>query len=409
MKKILLIVLAALLLTGCNNTSTETEESKASVQVEVAKGREDREILQDYMTIQPSGEHDVQILFTNAGKADCILVMVDSYTALIDTGTSASPATVLPALEMMAVEKLDAVYFTHSDKDHVGGYETIAQEYPVETVYTSSISAEWETVDSIIGETERIALDPGAVVEISDGVWFEVMGPIRYNPDDNENSLVLRLNVNGITALFTGDMKYNEETSLIYNEMPLDCDILKVGYHGRKDATSVKFIEATTPQVAVISTDRDEDADSAHDSIIDGLGEHGAKVYVTDESELGILVKVKNTGKIEVNELKTAENPKDVRILSVSKEDQTVEIKNEEKTDVDISGWYITSETGKELFRFPDGAVISAGDSIVVACAGYNGECDFIWEDSRVWHKSKDDRAFLTDKWGNRVSSAESE
>lgn len=408
MKRIFPIFAAiALLLTAC--TAEPATDETDPVETTAAQGRDDREILSDYLNVTPAGEHDVRLLFINAGKADCTLVMVDDYAALIDTGTAISPAIILPAMEEMGVDSLDAVFFSHTDNDHIGGYGTIAESYPAAACYTSSITTEWSTFESVIGDcAEHIALDPGAVVELTDGVWFEVMGPIRYNPDENEDSLVLRLRVNGVTALFTGDMKYNEETSLIYNDMPLDCDILKVAYHGRADATSEKFIKAASPSVAVITTDRAEDSDSAHQSIVDALEDSGADVYVTDETPLGVLVTVGKSGEVDVTSLDTAEDAKNVRITAVSKEDQTVVIENSESEAVDLSGWHIISERGMELFRFPEGAVVEAGDSVTVACTNYSGEHDYVWSDTRVWHKSKDDRAVLIDRWGNKVSSAES-
>lgn len=411
MKRILWMFLTlALFMTGCQTESIlEETESLETESAETTPGREDREIIEDYKNITPSGEHDVKLLFTNAGKADSILVQIDEKNYLIDTGTQASPPTIFPALDQMGVNNLDAVFFSHTDNDHVGGYQAISEKYPVSVCYTSTISAEWTKINNVIGETKRITLDPGAVVELSEGVYFQVLGPIRYNPDDNENSLVLRLEVNGVTALFTGDMKYNEETSLIHNKMPLDCDILKVGYHGREDATSTAFMKATTPKIAVISTDRMEDDDSAHKSIVNALEDMDAKVYITDETVLGVLVKIAKDGKISVTDLAPNEKAKDVRIDDVSKEDQTVILTNHEDEDVDLSGWYIISETGKEMFCFPDDSVLAAGDSAIVACIGYNGECDYLWEDKRVWHKSKDDRAILLDCFGNRVDMAESE
>lgn len=414
MKKILYAAAAlVLLLASCQSnvgeTADETNEANETNETEVIAGREDRAILEDYKNITPYGEHDVKILFMNAGKADSILVQTDGRNYLIDTGTSSSPAMIFPALERMGVETIDAVFFTHTDNDHVGGFETITEKYPVSECYTSAISNEWTTFEDVIGETQWTALDPGAAAELTDGVYFQVLGPIRYNPDENENSLVLRLEVNGKTALFTGDMKYNEEKSLIYNEMPLDCDILKVGYHGREDATSVSFMDAASPEIAVITTDRAEDDDSAHKSIIEGLEDRGAQVYVTDESELGVLVEINASGEIIVSSLETAEEPKNVSITAVSKEDQTVTLINNESEAVVLEGWYILSETGGELFCFPDGASVGAGETVTVACRGYSGEHDYLWEDNRVWNKTKDDRCVLIDNRGNRVDTAESE
>ena len=408
----MIIICAVLFLTGCAAQTGESGDlptDPGEAETELVPGRADREIIDEYKTALPEGEHDVSILFMNAGKADCVLVTVDGRNYLIDTGTAASVPVIFASLDKMGVTVLDGVFITHTDNDHTGGYADVAEKYPVGKVYTSAISSDWSKMESLRGDTERVALDPGAAVEIAEGVYFTVLGPVRYNPaDDNNNSLVLRLEVNGVTAVFAGDMMHDEETSLIYSEMPLDCDILKVGYHGEKAATSEAFAAKTSPSLAVISTDRDEDDNSAHKSVTALLGMVGADVHVTDVYDLGLLVTIGRDGSITQENYETAHAAADLKFTEVSKEYQYTVIENREDTAVDVSGWYIVSKRGREVFVFPEGTVIEAGDSVTVACREYNGEYDFIWEENRVWHKEKKDQAVLYDIWGNRVDDKKS-
>ena len=82
---------------------------------------------------------------------------------------------------------------------------------------------------------------------------------------------MLRLRVNGVTVLFAGDMKKEEEKSLLNAGIDFKCDVLKVGHHGRKDATSEKFIESAQPEYAVISTSTEEEERSANENVIEAL------------------------------------------------------------------------------------------------------------------------------------------
>lgn len=413
MKHIVMILICALLfLTGCaaqNGENDDTPADSGEAETELIPGRQDREIIDDYKTAIPEGEHDASILFMNAGKADSILVTVDGKNYLIDTGTAASVPVINAALDEFGVTTLDGIFITHTDNDHTGGLESILSKYTMETIYTSAISADLNKVENLRGDAERVMLDPGAAVKITDGVYFTVMGPVRYNPaDDNNNSLVLKLEVNGVSVLFAGDMMYDEETSLIHSEMPLDCDILKVGYHGNKEATSEKFAAKTSPELAVISTDREEDDNSAHKSVVTMLGTVGADVCVTDEYDLGLYVTIGRDGTITKENLGTFREPYDLKFTEVSKEDQYVVIENRESEDIDVSGWTIVSIRGREMFVFPEGSVVEAGASVTVACREYNGEHDYVWEDNRVWHKDKKDLAVLYDTWGNRVDEKKS-
>ena len=67
------------------------------------------------------------------------------------------------------------------------------------------------------------------------------------------------------------------------------------------------------------------------------------------------------------------------------------------------------SETGGELFRFPDGLILGAGETLSVGTNHYNGEPDLRWDDTRVGHKSKEDRAVLIDPWGSQADFMVSE
>ena len=81
-------------------------------------------------------------------------------------------------------------------------------------------------------------------------------------------------------------------------------------------------------------------------------------------------------------------------------------LKNKAGYDVDLSGWYVTSSRGGEVFCFSKGTVIKAGETLTLACKGSDG--DIIWNETNVWHDSKDDTASLIDNYGNLVDTKES-
>ena len=53
--------------------------------------------------------------------------------------------------------------------------------------------------------------------------------------------------------------------------------------------------------------------------------------------------------------------------------------------------------------------MLAPGGTLTVGTNHYNGEPDFRWDDARVWHKSKEDRALLIDPWGSRADFTLSE
>lgn len=412
-------MLAAILFSCSVNTSddpgistTENSDSVSQDNPQADSFTSNHEILSDYKNIEIGGTHDVRIMFVNAGKADSIIVEADGLYYVIDTGEATSVPKINASLEYMEADKIEAVFLTHSNNDHISGLYMLSELWDIGACYTAALSANMQKIQIAIEKASltQTVLEPGSVIKISDGLFFEVLGPYEYNPlDENANSLVMRFTVNGVTTLFTGDMQYDEEKTLMRAGFDLSCDILKIGHHGHKDATSVTFLDEASPKIAVICTDRDVDKSTAHKSVRSGLKDKDVDIYITDEFDLGLLCVIDENGKIDLSDAKAPDNTADISIESISKDDQTFVIKNKGDETTDLSRWFIVSERGGEIFVFPDGTTIDSGKSLTVACSGFTGDADLIWDDSRVWNRNKDDRGLLVDRYGNTVDSKDSE
>lgn len=389
-----------------DNTAKSTEESS-----DEASETAESEISGEYRSIEVNGEHDFFVYFTNVGKADSIILYIDGLFYMIDTGTSESVPYTLASLDALGVEKIEGVFFTHPDRDHVGGYRYIADEYEIGGLYAPSYCMDMYVFDGITYGKDLVKLSPGEVVPLSDGVYFEVFAPLELNEkDDNDNSLVLRLRINSRTLLFCGDMKTDEEATLLESEFKhlLSSDILKVAYHGRASSTSEEFAAAVSPEYAVISTSRDEESDTADKSVINRLERSGAEVFVTEDFSLGLRLDIGKDGSITASDAEPLGEEKKIKLESVSKDSQTVVLYNKTPEAVDISGWYVVSDRGGEVFRFPDGSVIDAGEKFVLACRDYDGDADCVWDEDSVWHKTKSDRASLIDSFGRLIDTKKS-
>lgn len=68
----------------------------------------------------------------------------------------------------------------------------------------------------------------------------------------NQSSIVARLEFGKNSFLFTGDAEESTEYFLVATGVNLDSDILDVGHHGSKNSTSQGFLEAVSPETAVI-------------------------------------------------------------------------------------------------------------------------------------------------------------
>jgi competence protein ComEC len=86
-----------------------------------------------------------------------------------------------------------------------------------------------------------------------------------------------------VSFLFTGDIeKEREEQLLQVAPDQLNVDILKVPHHGSRTGTTIAFIRAVNPEVAIISCGEGNQYGFPHPKIINTLHKAGAQIYRTD-------------------------------------------------------------------------------------------------------------------------------
>lgn len=348
----------------------------------------------------------VSVVFITVGSADSILLVINDKSYLIDTGRRRTVPAMFRALGIMGVEQIDGLFLTHTHSDHIGGVEALVKRFPVKMLYSAEITMlNKRGEDRFVNMAQEFDLPHtklvvGDQVIVEDHIIFEVLGPLEYNDyDDNDNSLILMITLNGKRFLFTGDLQFAGERLLLDNGTDLKADVLKVGNHGNPDATSAEFAKAVSPDYAIITTDITEDRNSANPLVINNL--RPAQVMSTHQYIRGIKLDVDIYGNISISELQAAEKTADMAITGIDNENQTVTIKNNgEKTD--ISGFFIFSERGSEIFIFPEGSMIDPGQIITIACLGGSG--DYIWNETNVWHRKNPDTGILYDRFGNELS-----
>ena len=106
--------------------------------------------------------------------------------------------------------------------------------------------------------------------------------PTGEYDNDNDNSLVYLLNVNGYRILFTGDISSSVEKQLIQRYGDFDIDIPKVSHHGSKTASSDYFISHIRPEYAFISSSGMYY--HPHYQVLETLKRYGCRYFVTKEA-----------------------------------------------------------------------------------------------------------------------------
>ena len=350
----------------------------------------------------------------NVGKGDALLLNCGAETYLIDAGLQENWGDLSCALKMLQVTRLTGVILTHTDKDHAGGLLPLA---------TSSIQVDGWYAPAHYADIKKEAKHPAveAAALRGDTVTFlrvgdelplgngrlTVVGPISASDVENCNSLVLVAEASGGRMLLTGDMEFPEEEELLAAGVIPACEVIKIANHGESDATSAALLQAVQPQIAVISTSTAAEPDTPSGRVLSVIAAVGAKLYQTQDAQSGVLVTI-DQGEATANLMGYADFPaanKAVAIADVDNQDDRITLRNTGRMAADVGGWYIVSDKGNQIFVLPEGAEIAPGGELVIGSQSSDEPGDLTWPDKKVWHKSKEDAAFLYDVYGRLIDS----
>ena len=229
---------------------------------------------------------NTSIVFLDAGQADCAVVRTRGHTYLMDIGDTYTPAA--DYLNATCLH-LDGIVLSHPHQDHAGGLKSVLTSFRPDAIYVPKGWFDVEEVSPAVTEEIDAARAMGVEIrELSAGDGFDLSAAAKLDvlapdgerlPDEvNDMSLLARVTSEGQSALFTGDLSEDAEPA----QIP-DIDILKVAHHGSAKASSDRFIEACSPEIAVISVGENNYGHPA-DETLEKLAKVGAQVYLTRDS-----------------------------------------------------------------------------------------------------------------------------
>ena len=253
----------------------------------------------------PGGD-EPSIAFLDVGQGDASLITLPSggrvVQILIDGGPNAG---VLPALEAVMPDgdrSIDLVMLTHPQLDHFGGLIDVMKRYRVGAFIWSGRAGTVDAWDDLVRAIREagvpaVALGSGDAIRFGDRT-LAVLHPDRtglVSGELNDSSLVMRLDADGVRALFTGDIASNVERRLSPDE--LAADVLKVPHHGSKYSSGKEFLERVGPKAAFIEVGKNNYGHPTPDALA-RLTAIGSRIFRTDRD--GTVIVRWNGGKLLV-------------------------------------------------------------------------------------------------------------
>ena len=246
---------------------------------------------------------NLKIHFIDVGQGDSTFIITpNNKTILIDGGGNTSSeydvgeSVLLPYILDRGYTKIDYIFVSHFDQDHIGGILTILEELKVGQIFISKQienSENYQNFLNIIKEKEINVkiLKQGDKLEIEKNLYFDILWPNEEQIQENilnNNSLVFKLQYKDFSMLYTGDMEKIAEEKILTlygkNVEKLKSTVLKIAHHGSKTSTTDKFLKVVNPKIGLIGVGKNNLFDHPASEVINRLNKLGTKIFRTDKN-----------------------------------------------------------------------------------------------------------------------------
>lgn len=244
---------------------------------------------------------EFSINMLDIGQGDCFVVNDGNNDIYIsDCGSTTvqnvGKTRLLPFLKSKGWGKVDTIFISHMDKDHVNGVNDLLKCAEI-TIGRIIISASYTSDKLNCAELEELKelakmrdiklfyMKKGDEI-VGKDISFRCIYPTGEEDikDQNEASIVMRMDYKGLSMLFTGDIAGSTEEKIIEGSEKdiLDCDILKVCHHGSKNSSTDDFLKKVSPKLYLISCGLMNRYGHPHRDALSRMTEEGGRILRTD-------------------------------------------------------------------------------------------------------------------------------
>ncbi len=233
-------------------------------------------------------EKNLRIIACNVGQGDALLITRGNTQILIDGGPGNKVANCLSKNIPFWDRKIELVVLTHPEEDHYHGLLEVFNNFKV--LYFLSNEAEsgnqsFGVLKNLIEKEEVKLISPQKAKKLKIGlIYLDILWPLEeyLQKGNNNNSVVLLLKYADFEGLFTGDIGPDAIKDLLKAHRLPNLEYIKIPHHGSKNGLTESLLDATNPQVAVISAGKNPWG-HPHKEVLDMLSSRNIKTFITKE------------------------------------------------------------------------------------------------------------------------------
>ena len=224
--------------------------------------------------------HKLFVTLLDVGQGLAMVIRAGGYTVVYDVGPrypsgfNTADAVVLPYLRSIGVRATDLLIISHADNDHIGSLEAFLARMPTHKIFSSRPDKISKASACVTGQRWSV-----------NGAEFTFVSPQQDTPQGSNNlSCVLKIVYAGTTVLLTGDIEKQVEQHLINTQKDLRADIMLVPHQGSKTSSTPEFIDAVSPQLALVAAGYLNQYKHPHPEVLQRYSERNIPVLGTPES-----------------------------------------------------------------------------------------------------------------------------
>ncbi len=226
---------------------------------------------------------DCRVTVLDVGQGQSIILQSEGRTFLVDCGGSyEEDAADLAAEKLlsMGISRIDGLILTHYDTDHVGGAAYFLTRIRADMLYLPPCGED-ETAAQLLQNNNTYLIENDVVLEY-DTSKLTIFAS-EEDGSSNESSLCVLFQAGNCDILITGDQSASGEKQLLQKVQLPRLEVLVAGHHGSKRSTCQELLDATDPQVVVISAGKNNPYGHPSQELLDRLQELGCIVFRTDQ------------------------------------------------------------------------------------------------------------------------------